>query len=298
MKVISSNGNSQLATVYIGEMEDGHRIEFVESVQPPRARDDKWVNIISTMVGCPVACKMCDAGGGFVRHLTADEMMFQLDYLAERSFPNGKISSNLWKIQLARMGEPTLNPAVPDFLRELGSQGHENLVVSLSTVGPVNCASFIHELKQIKDRSFAGKFQLQFSIHSADPEVRRRLIPIRCMSLPELAELGRRFRAYGDKKIALNFIAMKNVPLEIGRTAELFDPENFLIKITPLNPTYRARYFELSPGFDPEKPADAQHLVSEFERRGFQTLLSIGELEENLIGSNCGQYLQASEMKA
>jgi 23S rRNA (adenine2503-C2)-methyltransferase len=82
MRVIAKKGNDHLAKVYIGELADGRRIEFVESIQPPRSKDEKWVNIISTLVGCPVACQMCDAGGGFARRLTAEEMMMQLAYLA------------------------------------------------------------------------------------------------------------------------------------------------------------------------------------------------------------------------
>ncbi|MDO9537459.1 MAG: radical SAM protein [Thermoplasmata archaeon] len=304
MKVISSTGNPELATVHVGELEDRSRIEFCESVQPPKKRNEKWVNIISTMVGCPVGCKMCDAGGGFVRFLTAQEMQEQINYLGSQTFLDdqvhleGKIPSKVWKIQLARMGEPTLNPHVLEFLRELGEKGHENLVISLSTVGPSACAPFIQELKKLKDAYFQGKFQLQFSIHTTDDEARRRIIPIRGLILPEIAALGRQFRSPGDRKITLNFIVMKDVPIDADRIARLFDPENFLIKLTPLNPTYRAQYHKIQPGFDPERPASIQGLVSEFESKGFETILSIGEMEENQIGSNCGQYLESLNRSA
>ena len=291
MKILSEQGNPDLARVFIAELDDGHKIEFVESIQPPRTKQEKWVNVISTMVGCPVACKMCDAGGGFARHLTAGEMHQQLSILTRETFPGG-ISTKMWKVQLARMGEPTLNPAVLEFLRQLADMQHENLVISLSTVGPANCAPFIQELKKIKDAGFAGKFQLQFSIHSTDDEARHRLIPIKSLILPEIAALGRQFRNPGDKKITLNFIVMKDVPIDTERIAKLFDGKNFLIKLTPLNPTYRASYFKIHPGFDPEKPETIQKLISEFETKGFEVILSIGEMEENQIGSNCGQYLE------
>ncbi len=291
MKIISEHGNPELARVFVGELHDGLKIEFVESIQPPRTKQEKWVNVISTMVGCPVACKMCDAGVGFARHLTAPELHQQLSILAKDSFPNG-INTKMWKVQLARMGEPTLNPAVLEFLSQLASMEHDNLVISLSTVGPSQCAPFIQELRKIKDTGFAGRFQLQFSIHSTDDEIRRKLIPIKGLILPEIAALGRQFRSPGDKKITLNFIVMKDVPIDTERIARLFDGENFLIKLTPLNPTYRAQYFKIHPGFDSEKPETVQKLISEFEAKGFEVILSIGELEENQIGSNCGQYLE------
>ncbi len=291
MKVISSQGNPELATVHVGELEDGSRIEFVESIQPPRTRQEKWVNVISTMVGCPVGCKMCDAGGSFKRPLTDLEMQEQIDYLILQRFPDGLVDSAMWKIQLARMGEPTLNPQVILFLDILGMKRHGNLVISLSTVGPSNCAEFIQELKYIKDLYFRGRFQLQFSIHSTDDEARRRLIPMRGLALPEIAALGRSFRSPGDKKVTLNFIVMKDVEIDTDRIARLFDTENFLIKLTPLNPTYRAQYHKIHPGFDPENPSAVRGLVARFEEKGFETILSIGEIEESAIGSNCGQYI-------
>ena len=291
MKLVSSSGNPELATVHVGQLEDGHMIEFVESVQPPRTASEKWVNIISTMVGCPVGCKMCDAGGGYLRSLTAEEMREQLDALAAAKFSDGKRKTAMWKVQLARMGEPTLNPHVLEFLRDLASEGHDNLVISLSTVGPSACAPFIQELKKVKEEGFRGRFQLQFSIHSTDDEARRRLIPVKGLALPEIAALGRQFRGQGDRKITLNFIVMKDVPIDAERIARLFDPDNFLVKLTPLNPTYRAQYHKIQPGFDPENPDGVEKLISDFRARGFETILSIGELEENSIGSNCGQYV-------
>lgn len=296
MRVIAEHGNDELAKVYVAEVSGGHRIEFVESVQPPRTREDKWVNIISTSVGCPVGCKMCDAGGEYARPLSAEEMRAQVNHLIGIRFPNGKVTSELWKIQLARMGEPALNPHVLEFLRALAVEDCDNLVVGFSTVAPSSCAPFVQELRKIKDSGFDGRFQLQFSIHTTNDNARMRLIPARCLTLPEMAALGRQFRDPGDKKVTLNFVVMKDVPIDVDRIARLFDPGNFIIKLTPLNPTYRARYHNVRPGFDPERPETAAALVSKFEENGFEVILSIGELEENRIGSNCGMYVQKMRM--
>jgi hypothetical protein len=42
---------------------------------------------------------------------------------------------------------------------------------------------------------------------------------------------------------------------------------------------------------DPDNPAEGDALAAAFAAQGFETLVSIGELEENQIGSNCGMYL-------
>jgi len=53
VKVIAKSGREDLATVYIAENENGKRFEFVESIQPPFTKEEKWVSIISTLYGCP-----------------------------------------------------------------------------------------------------------------------------------------------------------------------------------------------------------------------------------------------------
>jgi 23S rRNA (adenine2503-C2)-methyltransferase len=291
VKILAEHGKDELAKVYVGELSDGHQVEFVESLQPPRPREEKWVNIVSTLVGCPVGCGMCDAGGEYKRPLTAGEMAGQVLHLARSRFPEGQVTSRMWKIQLARMGEPTLNRAVLDFLRGLAKENHENLVISLSTVAPRGCEPFIRELKSIKDSSFPGRFQLQFSLHSTSPDARRELIPVSTLSCEEIAVLGSDFKSPEDKKVTLNFVVIKGVPIDAGLVARLFKPDDFLIKITPLNPTERGRRHRLSAGFDPARPETAGALIAGFESKGFETILSIGELEENRIGSNCGQYI-------
>ena len=167
--------------------------------------------------------------------------------------------------------------------------------MSLSTIAPQGSARFLADLKAVKDRHFRGRFQLQFSIHSTDEKNRRALMPASSLSLAEIAEQGRAFRGEGDKKVTLNFMAVRGVPIDTGKAAEAFDAENFLVKITPLNPTRRARESGLAPSFDAERPETASALVREFERAGFETILSIGALEENQIGSNCGMYAGCSE---
>jgi len=74
---------------------------------------------------------------------------------------------------------------------------------------------------------------------------------------------------------------------------EYFNPEKFLIKITPVNPTYRAVENRLNSDVD-ERGLVLKHrkFVEELEKSGYEVIISVGELEENKIGSNCGQYVQ------
>ena len=279
--------------VHVAEDDAGRRLEFVDSIQPPRTRDEKWVVIVSTMYGCPVGCQMCDAGGGYLGKVSAEDMVWQVREAVTQRFADGVPRTDMLKVQFARMGEPAMNDQVLDALVGLRRAFPENRVVaSVSTVGPAMARRFLEPLRAVKDEHYpGGDFQLQFSIHSTDREVRSRLCPIRTMSFDEMAEAGRAFRDPGDKRVTLNFCLMEGIPADPDVVRRHFDPEHFLIKLTPLNPTTRADRAGLVSLIGEGREGAAQEHVDAFTGQGFDVLLSIGEYEENQIGSNCGQYL-------
>jgi 23S rRNA (adenine2503-C2)-methyltransferase len=280
--------------VYIAEMSSGNLVEFVESIQPPLPRQKKWVLLVSTMFGCPVGCMMCDAGGYYKGKPSKDEILEQIDFMVRKRFPDGVIPCEQFKIQFARMGEPSLNSGVLDVLEELPLRYQASgLLPSLSTVAPSGTQKFFDRLLEIKRQSYSGgRFQFQFSIHTTDEALRERLIPVRKWSFSEMARYGERFYDPGDRKITLNFAISQGTPVEPSVLLTHFDPEKFLIKITPLNPTYRARENALSTYIDPLREGENYEIVNALRAAGYQVILSIGEVEENYIGSNCGQYIK------
>jgi 23S rRNA (adenine2503-C2)-methyltransferase len=294
MRLVASSGNPDLATVHVAEDEDGRRLEFVDSIQPPRSRREKWVVIVSTMFGCPVGCMMCDAGGGYRGKVDAEGMLWQVREAVSQRFGNGDPpGTEMLKVQFARMGDPALNEQVLTALATLRKMYPEtNVVASVSTVGPSASRGFLQRLRRVKDEHYSdGNFQLQFSIHSTDRDVRSRLCPIKTLTFDEMAEIGRSFRTNGDKRVTLNFCLIDGVPIDPVVVRRHFDPENFLIKLTPLNPTARAEEAGLTSLIDKDREEAAHEFIQAFRAQGFDVLLSIGEYEENQIGSNCGQYL-------
>jgi len=294
MKVIASTGREDIALVYIVELESGRLAECVESVQPPIPRGDKWVLLVSTMFGCPVGCAMCDAGGFYQGKPTAAEILSQIDFLVGQRFPDGKIPCKQFKIQFARMGEPALNPAVLDVLEELPRRYHApGLMPSISTVAPASSEKFFERLLAIKQNLYPnGHFQFQFSLHTTDVSLRDSLIPVRKWSFAEMAAYGERFYAPGDRKITLNFALARQNPLDAEILLEHFSPGKYLVKITPLNPTYRAMENHLVSHINPSGADPRDEIVSALRRAGYEVIVSIGETEENQVGSNCGQYLR------
>ena len=294
MEILLKSGRDDLANVYIAKTPESKYIEFVESIQPPYPKKEKWVLIVSTLFGCPVGCSICDAGGWYKGKLTQAEIEYQIDYLIRQSFPDGKVNTRKFKIQFSRMGEPALNPAVLDVLDAFPHKYDINgFIPSISTVAPMGFDSFFERLRDIKNRHYRnGQFQLQFSVHATSPEERDRLIPIRKWNLDQIAHYGNTFFETGDRKITLNFALSDQYPIDPDIISKIFNPEHFLIKLTPVNPTISAEQNQITNGLKDIRSIESLPSIQLIKKAGFQVLISIGELEENKIGSNCGQYIK------
>jgi 23S rRNA (adenine2503-C2)-methyltransferase len=293
MKIVASTGTESVAVVYIVDLGESRLVECVEAVQPPLPRDRKWVLLISTMCGCPVKCIMCDAGDRYQGKLSKADIFGQIDFLVQKRFPDRIIPSAQFKIQFARMGEPALNDQVLDVLDELPERyDAPGLMPSISTIAPFGTRRFFDRLLAIKQARYSGgRFQFQFSLHTTDPHLRDRIVPVRKWALAEMAEYGDRFHQAGDRKITLNFALAQGNPIDPAVLLSHFDPARFLIKITPLNPTYRAAEHGLTSYIDPMQTGGHNEIAQKLCAAGYEVIVSIGECEENYIGSNCGQYV-------
>ena len=292
MEILKSYGKEEIAILNIAQTENGI-LEFVESIQPPIPREEKWVLIISTLYGCPMGCIMCDAGEYYHGKVSKAEMFSQIDHLIAKRFPNSRMLIPIpkLKIQFARMGEPTLNSDVLGVLKELPKKYNApGLIPCISTVAPNNGANFLSDLINIKNDLYAdGKFQLQFSIHSTNEEKRNDIIHDNIWSMNQIKKFGDKWLEKGDRKITLNFAVAESFQINPDIIARIFPPSDYFIKITPINPTNKAIKTGLKSAITSENEGQFK-LVEDFKSLGYETLLSIGEWEENQIGSNCGQF--------
>ncbi len=290
MKILAKTGDENVAIAYIAELGNGKHIEFVESVQPPIPREQKWVLIVSTLYGCPVGCPFCDAGNRYQGKLSSEDILKQIDFMVLQRYPDRKIPASKFKIQFARMGDPALNPNVLDVLKELPNRYQApGLMPTISTVAPIGTDTFFDGLLDIKNAYYRHRFQLQFSIHTTDKEQRDWLVPVRKWDFPKIADYGRAFYTPGERKITLNFALPSGIVVDPDILLKYFDPETFLIKITPVNPTYQANKNNITSYIIPNE--NNYKVINTLQEAGYDVILSIGEWTENLIGSNCGQYL-------
>ncbi len=286
LTVRSESGDDAPATVIAAETEDGHHLDFVDTREPER-----WITIVSTLVGCPVRCPMCDAGGHYEGRLTAQEILAQLDLLVARRFPSGRVTVPAWEVHFTRMGDPAFNDAVLDVLEVLPARyGAPSLVPVVSTVAPATCEDFFAALLEVKDRRYPRGFQLQFSLHTTDEAQRRRMVPVRTWSFVRMANYGAQFHRPGERKVVLAFAAAAELPLEPAALRAVFDPAHFVVKLTPLNPSEALTKAGLTSLLDATRPEAAQAVAARFEAAGFDTRVAFTAPGEDAVGASCGLF--------
>lgn len=303
-ELIKKIGQENVAWVYLlgSKIEKGIFIECVDAYDPRYSARQKWVVILSSQKGCPVKCRFCDASFYFRGNLSPEEILEQLDIVLE-PHKNGDdcLRSEKIKLHFARMGEPALNPAVLEVLSEIPSIYPEiNFFPTVATVAPVGTEEWFEKLIDIKNAHYSGgRFQLQFSVNSTDEDFRDYLMPVKKWSAQQISQYGHSFFRPGDRKVTLNYALSEDTPFEAEKILGTFDPEVFLVKITPVNPTYQAARAGLQSElkFDGSYSERLARELDKLQSRGYEVIISIGSLEEIRVGSNCGQ-LAFYEVKA
>ena len=207
----------------------------------------KWVATISTQKGCPMRCQFCDCPKfGFYGNVPRNELAYEVETILKNEDVR---STSRFNVHFARMGEPTWNDEVLAFaehdLRELVAK-----YIAADTVHPVVSTmlpkynkvleGFILEWCRIKNKVYGGEAGLQFSINSTDDEQRDAQFNNMSLSLEGISALARRLPRPVGRKYTLNFAVTEETILDAGRLSELFDKDNFIVKITPIHKTASA----------------------------------------------------------
>lgn len=155
--------------------------------------EDRTVICCSTQSGCPVGCRFCGAGDAFVRSLTGDEIVAQVQHLfADRGIDPEAVQR--CQIMFMSMGEPLLNfGGLSDAIRKLHAL-YPRFALLISTSAPDV------DYERVRDLSVeVPTVGLQFSVHESTDEARNALIPFKAkLTLAQIAKEGELwFRATG-----------------------------------------------------------------------------------------------------
>lgn len=208
--------------------------------------------------------------------------------------PGKPESTNRLNVHFARMGEPTWNPAVLDcgkwLQQRLGDTHCPHPVVS--TMMPRKnewLKTFIHTWMRIKNRVYKGNAGLQISVNSTNEAERKRMFSGNACSLEQIARIMDGVVPVG-RKITLNF-AVAGYDVDCERLAELFPPELYIVKLTPMHKTRKAIQSGVETAGDYTSPEPYAELEREFRNAGFETLVFIASRDEDEGRITCGNAI-------
>ncbi len=249
----------------------------VETVLIPEG--SKLTQCISSQVGCAVRCRFCRSGSeGFVRNLSAAEMLSQVALARESYLPGERLTN----VVLMGIGEPLHN--FTNSLRTIEILNHPDGLdlsyrrITLSTVGIVKGIDRLAE-------ATAGKLALAISLHAADNATRAHLVPGVKSSVEEIMAALQRFGLPKRQRFTIEYVLIKGVndsPRDARALVKLLSHLKVKINLLPLNPHDRT---DLEPPDEATVLAFQQLLLD----KGFSVYLRRRRGDE--ISAACGQLL-------
>jgi len=220
------DGTTKLAL----KLPDDNVIETV--IIPER---DHYTLCVSTQVGCPIGCKFCLTGTmGFIRNLECWEILSQV-VIARRYLKQKSADLPLRNIVFMGMGEPLLN--YKNLLKSLKILAHpkgfnySKKRLTVSTVGIV---------EKIKTLAKDFPTALALSLHAADDETRRMLIPVaKNYTIKELVETCKSFPRMKGGRITIEYVLIKGVNSakeDAYKLCKLLKGKVFKVNLIPFNP--------------------------------------------------------------
>lgn len=190
---------------------------------------------ISTQAGCAMACPFCATGQmGFLRNLTAGEIVAQVLYYAGQLEREGKRVTN---VVFMGMGEPLANYAETwRAIRRLNDAEGFNLGARNMTLSTVGLAPAIRRVS--KEPEQVG---LAVSLHAPNDELRNKIVPInRRYPLVMLMRAIKDYIAETNRRVTFEYALMDKLndsDTLADQFAQLVRGLLCHVNLIPLNPT-------------------------------------------------------------
>jgi len=260
--------------------------------------EQKWVITISTQYGCSMGCKFCDVpkvGPGI--NASNDDLVNQV---ATAMSLHPEVEKGRINLHYARMGEPTWNTAVLSATRclrnGLGDDFEFHPVVStmMPKKNPM-LKRFLNDWMVLKNEDLHGNAGLQISMNSTSDAEREEMFNGNSLDLINIAILMNSIPRPVGRKITLNF-AVAGFEIDPDRLLPLFNPDYYLIKLTPMHRTVEA----LSNGIETAGDYTEYHPYQVYEENlkaaGYDALVFIASKEEDEGLITCGNAILSGSM--
>jgi len=212
-KIVHVEESTDGTKKYLFEFKDGKTAEAVLLLMKEKQKDEsgnitkseQYTFCISSQVGCKVGCSFClTAKGGFVRDLTAGEIIAQIVYLKKE---NNIAQNKAVNIVYMGMGEPLDN--------------FDNLVNTIKIIADLDGLSISTRRQTISTSGISTKIeklgklnlgvQLAISLHAVDDDLRSELIPMnKAYNINSIIEAVKKFPIDTRKKVMFEYLVIKD----------------------------------------------------------------------------------------
>lgn len=303
----------ELETLTIGDYGKTHNVkaDFLGFTKPINGVSDgfcmplqeKWVITLSTQYGCPQKCTFCAVPNIKFKGNASFSDLHQQFINARNLFPEVKYVERL-NVHFARMGEPIFNTAVLDYSEWLyinKKKIQEDLNLRIEVLHPVLTTSLPNYLSQLSDRIlrwcdiknklYNGQAGLQFSINSTNEDQRQEMFAGKSLTLKQFSKIADRLPVPIGRKYCLNFAYATSFDVDGNIIKNLFDPDKFMCKITPIhnNNECRANGIETVDGYVSYRPYEKPE--NSLKEAGFDVLVFVPSMDEEKGAVTCGNVV-------
>lgn len=185
--------------------------------------EQRTVICCSVQSGCPVGCVFCGTGKFFIRNLSKQEIVEQVDTcLSTIDCKTSEIKK--FQIMFMSMGEPFLNyKELKLAIIELHDL-YPNADLLVSTSAPSVIYKHIGDFIELS--KLIPKVGLQFSVHESTDDNRKKLIPTNTCTLRQISAIGNLWASFVGRKPFYNYCVHDgNCYLDDAcKLVNLFDP--------------------------------------------------------------------------
>lgn len=276
---------------------------------------EKWVITLSTQYGCTQKCVFCDVPNvKFKGNASSSDLMKQLKN-ALHVYPDVKYTERL-NIHYARMGEPMMNfknvfeHALFLSTKEFKQNRIYDENLRIETIHPVfttmmpKCInkektfSNLNDWSNMKNNEYKGQAGLQLSINSTDETQRQDMFSGGAHTLQDISDICSRLPEPIGRKYCLNFALADDYIVDARKLKELFNPEYWMVKITPMHKNIACNKHGIKTTGGHSQFVPYQKAEQELMENGFDVLIFIPSEDEENSTITCGNaILGGSKLK-
>lgn len=224
LKMLTVQDSRDGSRKYLFELHDGHTIEVVLLLMRDKEyhedgslkHQERYTVCISSQVGCKVGCAFClTAKGGFVRNLTAGEIVVQLLMVKK---DNDIEANRRLNIVFMGMGEPLDNlESVVKAVEIFADQDGMAIATHRQTISTSGLSSKITKLGAMD----LG-INLAISLHAVDDDLRQTLMPInKAYNIQSIIDAVKAFPINARKRVMFEYLVIKDLNDQMSAAKKL-----------------------------------------------------------------------------